>query len=84
MKDQRYIRLSRLENTIFWIKEAKRGFVRFIETLLKRIITVAWFFNALEKFDWRHWTLAAPSHEVSTFQQPRKLSRPIDHFSLSF
>lgn len=78
------IRLLRLENKIFWIKEAKKRIRTVIETLLERIMTVAWFFNVLEKFDWRHWTLAAPSHEVSTFQQPRKLSRPIDHFSLSF
>lgn len=78
------IRLSRVENKIFWIKEAKKRIRTVIETLLERIMTVAWFFNVLEKFDWRHWTLAAPSHEVSTFQQPRKLSRSIDHFSLSF
>lgn len=78
------IRLSRLENKIFWIKEAKKDSYGYRNIVRERIMTVAWFFNVLEKFDWRHWTLAAPSHEVSTFQQPRKLSRPIDHFSLSF
>lgn len=68
----------------FLDKRGKKRIRTVIETLLERIMTVAWFFNVLEKFDWRHWTLLAPSHEISTFQHPRKLSRPIDYFSLSF
>lgn len=50
MKDQRYPFITTRKYD-FLDKRGKKRIRTVIETLLKRIITVAWFFNVLEKFD---------------------------------